>query len=175
MKNEETEGLVSDKLSLNLAIVGGGNTCKTLLENLRNDAFDYLEINILGVCDLDPEAEGFLLAKKMGIYVTDKFQELCNIEGLHAVIELTGSEEVLLEIIRIRPGGVGVLEYHVGMLLKDLFLGKQRLRSVEHRLLLEKMGADFLIHQANERIAIVNPDFKLIEVNEAYLKAAAMR
>ena len=169
--NEESLKNEFERSSLNLAIVGGGSECKSLLELLHEKPLPYLDINVLGVCDVDPQAEGFKLAKKMGIFTTDKFQDLFEINELDAVIELTGSREILLEMIRLRPKGLGTLDHNFSRLLRNLFLREWRLRLVEQQLLLEKMVADFLIRQANERIAIVNPDFKIIEVNEAYLKA----
>lgn len=35
----------------------------------------------------------------------------------------------------------------------------------------EKGAADFLIQQANERIMVLNPDFSIVEANEAFLKS----
>ena len=161
-----------ERSSLNLAIVGGGSECESLLEILHENPLPHLDIHVLGVCDINPQAQGVKLAKKMGIYTTDKFQDLFEIQDLDVVIELTGSREILLEMIRLRPKGLGTLEHNFSKLLRDLLLRERKLRSEQQQLLLEKMVADFLIRQANERIAILNPDFKIIEVNEAYLKAA---
>ncbi|MFH1351849.1 MAG: ATP-binding protein [Pseudomonadota bacterium] len=167
-----TEECSPNKISFNLAIIGGGRTCKNFLELLQNTPLKFLDINLLGVCDIDPMAVGMSLAKEMGIHTTDNFQDIFKIKNLDAVIELTGSRKVLCEILRYRPKGVGVLEHNIARLIATLFPREQRMKSVEQQLVLEKMAADFLIHQANERISIVNPDFKIIEVNEAYLKAA---
>jgi hypothetical protein len=43
---------------LNLAIVGGGRACKFFLEMLDKESLSGLDIRILGVCDIDPGAEG---------------------------------------------------------------------------------------------------------------------
>ena len=50
--------LSPDKLRLNIAIVGGGRACKFLLQLLENESFPYLNIHLVGVCDLNPAAEG---------------------------------------------------------------------------------------------------------------------
>jgi len=44
--------------AMNLAIVGGGRACKFFIELLQSEPLPYLNINILGVCDINPEAEG---------------------------------------------------------------------------------------------------------------------
>jgi len=96
--------------------VGGGKACKFFLDLLLSESFTYLKINIIGVCDINPEAEGLVLAKELGIYTTSNFQDLFKIKDLDSIIELTGKKEVLLEIIRLRPKGVGVLEHNIGRL-----------------------------------------------------------
>ena len=75
------------KLELNIAIVGGGRTCKFLLELLKNESFPYLNIHLVGVCDINPEAEGLLMARQMGIYTTDNFKDLFNIKHPTSNIE----------------------------------------------------------------------------------------
>ncbi|UCD31316.1 MAG: PAS domain-containing protein, partial [Desulfobacterales bacterium] len=158
-------------LSLDLGIVGGGKACKYFLELLANNPFPYININIVGICDINPEAEGLLLAKEMGIYTTNNFNELYKIEDLDHIIELTGSREVLLEVIRNKPKGIGILEHNFGYLLRNLFEADLRLISMEQQLMVEKTVSDFLIQQSTAAIVILNPDFTIAEANEAYLKA----
>lgn len=157
--------------SINLAIVGGGKACKFFLEILNDELFPFLNINIVGVCDINPEAEGLILAKDLGIYTTNDFQELFKIEDLDSIIELTGSRKVLLEIIRLRPKRVGVIEHNIGRLMRRLFEVNQSLKSAEKQLVQKKMFSDFLIQQSTAAIVILNTDFTIAETNEAYLKA----
>ncbi len=156
--------------TINLAIVGGGRACKYFIELFYDERFPFLDINIVGVCDINPEAEGFVLAKKLGIYTTNNFQDLFKIKELDSIIELTGSQEVLLDIIRLRPKGVGVIEHNIGRLLRNLFDIDERLQLTEHQLIVEKMFSDFLIQQSTAAIMILNTDFTIAETNEAYLK-----
>ncbi|MBW2573125.1 MAG: PAS domain-containing protein [Deltaproteobacteria bacterium] len=157
--------------TINLAIVGGGRACKYFLDLLRSESFTYLTINVVGVCDINPEAEGFVLAKELGIYITKNFQNLFKIKDLDSIIELTGKKDVLLEIIRLRPKGVGVLEHNIGRLMRRLFEVDQRLRSAEEQLVFEKNFSDFLIQQSTAAIVILNTDFEIVETNDPYLKA----
>jgi signal transduction histidine kinase len=170
-KNEITTQPPEKKL-LNVAIVGGGKACKFFLEFLHNNTSPYLNFNVLGVCDIDPEAEGFLLAKEMGIYTTSNLEDTLKIRDLDGVIELTGSREVLLELIRLRPKGLGVLGHNISRLLRGLVIKDQQLKSAEKQILLEKTATDFLIKQANERISVLSPDFLIVEANQAYVRAA---
>ncbi len=157
--------------TLNLAIVGGGKACKYFLELLKSEPLPFLNIHIMGVCDINPEAEGLLLAKKQGIYTTDNFQDIFEIPELGGIIELTGNRDVLLEIIRLRPQKIGVIEHNIGRMLRKLFEVNQSLNLATQRLALKKTFSDFLIQQSTAAIVIVNTDFTIAEVNEAYLIA----
>jgi signal transduction histidine kinase len=171
MMNEANE-YIPGKSPLNLAIVGGGKACRVFLQLLQKEPFPTLNIRIVGVCDVNPKAEGLRLASEMGIYTTDNFLDLFTIKDLDAVIELTGSRELLLELISQKPQGLGVLEHNIGRFLRYLYLGNQELQSAQQQVASEKGASDFLMQQSNERIAVLNPDFLIVEANEAYLKAA---
>ncbi len=157
--------------SINLAIVGGGKACKYLLELLRSEPFLFLDISVKGVCDINPEAEGLVLAKELGIYTTNNFLDLFEIKDLDSIVELTGSRDVLLEIIRLRPKGVGVFEHNIVRLMRQLFELNQRLNSAKQQLALEKTFSEFLIQQSTAAIVVINTDFTIAEINEPYLKA----
>jgi len=154
---------------LNVAIVGGGRTCRFFLERLQQDLFPYLHIHIVGVCDIDDTAEGLVLARKMNIFTTRNFKDLFEIESLDGILELTNSRDVLLELINLRPRRVGIIEHNIGQLMKNLFQMYQRLESAEHQAVLEKMISEFVIQQVNDKIVILSPDFTIIDANEAYL------
>jgi len=159
-----------EKLSLNLGIVGGGRACKYFLELLRNETLPYLDIHLVGVCDINPEAEGFLLAREMGIYTTGDFRDIFRIKGLEGIIELTNSEDVLLDLIHHRPKRVGIIEHNIGRFIRTLYLIDQQLKSAEKQVVMEKMISEFLIKQAKQRIIVLNTDFTIEDINEAYLE-----
>ena len=166
----ETADHLLRKLPLKLAIVGGGRACKFFLESAKNDFFPLLDIQVVGVCDIDPNAEGFLLAREMGIFTTDDFRDLFKIKDLEGIVELTNDEDVFLELVKLRPKGVGVLEHDIGKLIRNLFILSQRLKSAEKQVILEKMSSDFLIQQSDAAIVVLNTDYTIAEANEAYLK-----
>lgn len=161
----------AERAPMNLAIVGGGRACRFFLDLLHTEPFPYLNIKVVGVCDIDPQAQGIRTARQLGIYVTDNVQDLFKLDNLDGVLELTNSEDALLELIRVRPKGVGILEHNIGRLLRRLFEVHQQLQAAEHRVVLEKMASQFLMEQTQEAIVILKPDFTIAECNEAYLKS----
>lgn len=159
----------SEQLSFRLAIVGGGRACKFFLELIKSKSFPLLNIELAGVCDIDPQAEGLIMAQEMGIYTTDDFRDFFKIKNLDGIIELTNNKSVLLDLIQLRPKRVGIVEHNIGSLLRTLFTINQRLKEAEHQVILEKMSSDFLIQQSNAAIAVLNTDFTIAEANESYL------
>ena len=159
------------RLMLNLAIVGGGRACKFFLELLDKEPLPGLNIRIVGVCDINPQAEGMRLAAARGIYTTREFQDLFAIERLDAIIELTNRREVLLELVNQRPKGVGILEHNIGRFIRHFFLTEERLKTTEFQLAGERMISDFLIQQARQRIMVLLPDLTIDDVNSAWLAA----
>ena len=108
--------------------------------------------------------------RRWGLYTTDNLHDLLNIKHLDSVLELTGEKKVLLEIIRLKPRGVGVLEYNISRILRNLLDTNLRLKSAEQKLAAEKHFSSLLIHQSTAAIVFINPDFIIVDVNDAYLK-----
>jgi PAS domain S-box-containing protein len=162
-----------ETLKLNLAIVGGGRTCRYFLELLQKNHFPHLTVNIIGVCDIDPGAEGMLLARELGIPTYDDYHGVINLPDLNGVIELTNDSTVLMDLIRRRPKGVWILEHNIGRMLQKLFLLDQKLKAKDDEVALERMISDILLHHSNDRIVLLDPDFRILDANEGYLKAVA--
>lgn len=169
--NHQNTNTMSGKLSLNLAIVGGGKACRFFIELFRQGALPYADINIVGVCDINPEAVGFKLAKKLGIFTTQNFQELFEIKGLNGVIELTKDRDAYLELVRHSPENLWILDHNVGRVFYSLYVLNKELATKEREAALVKVVSEFLLQYANERIVVLNPDFTIMDANEAYIRA----
>ncbi len=155
---------------LHLAIVGCGRACKFFIEHLETSDFPYVDIQIVGVCDINPDAQGMITARKKGIFTTSDFRDLFHLEKLDSIMELTGHRHVLLQLIQQCPAGVGVVDHNISRLMRSLFFAGHRLQAIEQELLAQKMSSDFLIRHSNAAIAVLNTDFTIMEANECYLK-----
>ncbi len=158
-------------LSLNLAIVGGGQACRFFLELLEKESLPELDIRIVGVCDINPEAEGLRLAAAKGIYTTADFKDLFRLPDLDGIIELTNRRDVLMELVSLRPKGVGIIEHNIGRFIRNFYITEQRLKSAEAQLAGERMTSDFLIQQARQKIMVLRSDFTVMDVNDPFLVA----
>ena len=96
---------------LRTAIVGGGRGCESVLRMAREDRLGRFRMDIVGVADLDEEAPGMVLARKLGMEtVTTEYSDLYEIPKLDLIIELTGSDAVRNEIEQTRPHSVELID-----------------------------------------------------------------
>ncbi|MGD2022997.1 MAG: PAS domain-containing sensor histidine kinase, partial [Desulfobacterales bacterium] len=81
-------------LKSNIAIVGGGKFCKNMLELFYSDRFEDCRPTIMGVADINEQAEGMVYAKERGIYTTGDFREFYAFQNLQILMELTDDTEL---------------------------------------------------------------------------------
>ena len=98
-------------LKSNIAIVGGGNFCKKLLQLLFSEPFEDCHPTILGIADVDNQAEGRVLAKQMGIFTTADYRELYALKDLQVLMELTADVEFGGIINKEKPTGVELIDH----------------------------------------------------------------
>ncbi len=170
METVETGNFEQEKLSLNLAIVGGGRTCKAFLDLIRKDQPSYLDINVLGVCEINSTASGLATAREMGLYTTDRLSEVLNLPGIDAVLELTNNQ-ALADIMAQKPADVAIIEHNAGRLLETFFSVSRKLASAKKRIALERRSYEVLFQQSNIGIVVLTPDFAIVDANRAYLTA----
>jgi len=103
---------VLDKLlKSKIAIIGGGNFCKKLLQLLFSEPFEDCHPTILGVADTNGKADGFLYAKQLGIFTTHNYHELYRLKNLQVLMELTSDIELGGVINKEKPAGVELIDH----------------------------------------------------------------
>nr|NJM04807.1 PAS domain-containing protein [Desulfobacula sp.] len=161
---------VKNKFSLNLGIVGGGRACLYFLNLLETTSFPYLDLNITGVCDINPGAVGMVKAEQSGIPTFKNFHDLFKNTSPDAVIELTNSKS-LPELIALRPDHVGVIEHNIGRLLRTLFEMNQDLAKTKAQAVLDRGYYEILFQQTNLGVVVLDTAFNIVDANQVYLDA----
>ena len=158
----------------NIAIIGGGTRCRALLEMLAEERFKHLKAKIVAVADINPEAPGFLLAKEQGIYTTDDYRDLPHLENLDLIIELTGKEELLKDLIKNKPPQVQVLDYTISRLVGDMLTITGEFEAREQDLSFSQRMTNTLFAGIKEPVFLLQPDFRIADANEAMLNQLGM-
>jgi PAS domain S-box-containing protein len=95
--------VINELLKSNIAIVGGGRFCKDLLELLYSEQFQDQRPSIIGVADKNMQAEGLAYARQMGVYTTDDYRDLFELENLEVLMELTTDLRLGVILSLIKP------------------------------------------------------------------------
>ena len=103
--------MLNQLLKSNIAIIGGGKFCKRLLQLLFSEPFKDHRPTILGVSDINGNAEGLVYAGQLGIFTTADYRELYRLKDLQILMELTTDEELGGIINREKPNGVELIDH----------------------------------------------------------------
>jgi PAS domain S-box-containing protein len=114
----------------NVAIVGGGKFCRKLIKFYREYDLSPQKPAILGVADINAEAEGLSYAAQQGIFTTQDFKELYLIEGLQIILEITHDPSLPATIRKTKPADVMLLDHFHSRYLWDSLQVENLQRSV---------------------------------------------
>ena len=103
-----------------IALVGGGRFCEKLLKHLFSDHFNGRHPEVLGVADINTDAVGMVYARSMGIHTCSDFREICQLEGLDTIIEVTWDLDLAQRIATFKPADVELVDHQDSRFLWDL-------------------------------------------------------
>jgi len=157
------------RVGVNIAIIGGGTRCKALLKMFSAERFKHLKAKVVAVADINPEAPGFLLAQEQGIYTTTDYRDLPHLDNLDLIVELTGKEELLDDLIRNKPPQVQVLDYTISRLIGDMISFSGEFEARERDLDFSQSMINTLFAGMREPLFLLRRDFRILDVNEPML------
>lgn len=125
-----------------IAIVGGGQGGTTIL-----GAFHGIEeFELLGLCDVNPEAPGIKVAKQLGVPAYVDLGELMNQPGLEVIIEATGSPRVREAIENMKPESAVLMDSCMANIMMTFVEGHERtLKAARSKKEAFRTAAPFLI------------------------------
>jgi len=119
---------------VNIALVGGGAGCKSLIMFLETHSLRHNQVNVVGVADPNENAPGLVYARDKGIYTTRDFRDFFGLEDLHLLIEITGSDDVLDEIMKTKPRHLRVMGHLSARLFWEVIELQEEKVACERRL-----------------------------------------
>ena len=103
----------------NVAIVGGGEFCYKLIEFFRSQDRAPAKPTIIGVADIDPNAMGLNVARKLEVFTTSDYTRLYDLEGLDVILEITHDPNLAAVIARTKPDHVQLVDHFQARYLWD--------------------------------------------------------
>ena len=158
---------------LHVAVVGGGRACYDLIKNVHEGRLTRLNIQFVGVSSLHGDAPGFQYARRLGIFTTTHYPDLYDRPKLNLIIELTGSDEILEDLLRHKPKGVSLIDHRTARILWVPLLKEAAESDLESLLVYhkkKKQHTQTILDSLPYRIMVVNEDMTIAAVNRTFLK-----
>ncbi len=161
---------------MKIAVVGGGNRCRNLLDLIEKHSFSEISPKIVAVADKKDDAPGLVKARENGLFVTNDYNDLFDRDDIDLIMELTGDQDVFNEILKKKKKTVRAVAhwiinflYEISVALNSQVLAKQRLKE-------QRARCDVIMNVAiNEKVMVISPDYRIIDANENLLKKAGLR
>lgn len=154
---------------LNVAIVGGGAGCKAIMDMMFAKKLGRLQMKLIGVADINPEAVGYRYAQKKGIYTTKDYRDLYKLKNLHMIINLTGRDEVATEISQTKPDHIRLMDQVATRLFQDIFqIETERIaerKRVEQALLEDGRFLQSVFNAMQDGMTVLDCELNIIRVN----------
>lgn len=160
-----------------VGVVGGGEACYELLKNIQDGHLDKFNLKVVGVACQNDQAPGYRYAQELGLFTTARYQDLYSLPGLNTIIELTGSEAVMEDLLRTKPRGVSLLDHRVARVLWIPLLQKAGGSDLETLLAYHKnmrKNTQRVLDSLPYKLMVVNKDKTINMVNQTFLKAAGL-
>ncbi len=115
-----------------MGIVGGGSFCRKLIEFFLTEDLSPHKPAIIGVADINPQAEGLVFAQRLGIFTTADYTRLYNLQGLQVILEITRERDLAAAIAKTLPKHVKLVDhFHARYLWDSLQIENLRHRTLE--------------------------------------------
>ncbi len=95
---------------LRIAIIGGNNPCKRILEILMGPGLKELAPEVMMVADNLTHSEGILYAKEKGIRVTSDYNDICALFGVDVILKLKNDAILSCILEKINTERVSIID-----------------------------------------------------------------
>ena len=114
----------------NVAIIGAGPDCLAIMDMISRVQLRQLQMHIVGIADINPQAPGLGQAHALNIFTTSNYKDLFSIPDLDLIIELTGDPDFSQAIQHEKPVHVHLMDHTVAKLFWDFRgLGDEKLHA----------------------------------------------
>jgi two-component system, NtrC family, sensor kinase len=156
----------SSRSAINIAIVGGDDLCRELLERTSYDNQPHgIGAPILAVAEPDPNQPGRKLAERLGLLTFDSYHSLYHPDyNIHLIIILTPDQKIFDDILSTRPPRIRILSYQVfNLFWNAIGRGESKLRE-------QKKAMETIVNGIQDFILVISPDLEILDANESFLQ-----
>jgi two-component system NtrC family sensor kinase len=167
MENPSSEKIAPlNPPKLRLAIVGGGRRCQAILQRFDTFSLELLGVEIVGVADLNPEAEGLKKAARRGIFTTADFHDLLTRKAPDLILELTDNEEMIRKITQHKPASAGIIDHNAFPFFNSVLSLNQELIENQDEISNTRSLAQAMTEATSEAAMILDLDYHILQIND---------
>lgn len=156
-------------LILNVGVVASGSRCLPIMKNFQTMDPSRLRLRLVAIATIQKCSSCEHYAREINIDIYEDYHQLLAIEYLDLILELTGDDEILCDILRRKRPAVGILDRQASMLLLDLaFLYSQVDRREAELTLATSFAASFL-EASPDGVLVIDRDYRIINYNSSPL------
>ena len=162
--------------------VGGGAGCRDVLDLFLQGQLAILDLEILAVVDIDPDAPGMAFARRQGWPTMTDLEKALALDGLELIIELTGSEDALDKIIFNMPPGVRLMDHVMARVFWDLEELTQTIRqqlrektALEARMAKDRAELQEILDNLPDSVMVIDKDRRILRVNRRFEEVSGKR
>ncbi len=133
---------------IKVGIIGGGHGGTSILNVLNT----LHEAEVIGICDINPDAAGLALARELKTPAFSSYSDLLNQPDLELVFEVTGSNSVREAVHQDCPVGVDVVDAQVAKLMMDLFEELLKINKKLQNEINERKKVEEALLESNEKL-----------------------
>ncbi|HHW02125.1 MAG TPA: sigma 54-interacting transcriptional regulator [Thermoanaerobacterales bacterium] len=147
---------------LRVGIIGAGKGGSALLEAFR----DFKNIEVVGVADINPQAPGIKIARRLGIKCFDIFSKLLCESEVDVVFDVTGDEAVASTLRNSLSQNTTLVEGRAANILLAIIREREQLLKIKET----KEQLSIILNSAQEGIQMVDAQGIIQYVNQGYTR-----
>jgi PAS domain S-box-containing protein len=99
-----------DLKGLKLAIIGGGDPCREILDRFTGPDLIKLDIQVLMVADTIEISKGFIRARELNIPTSKDYHAVCNLSGLDLILKLKNDDLLSCILEKVNTERVSIID-----------------------------------------------------------------
>jgi two-component system NtrC family sensor kinase len=160
---------------MNIAIVGGGTRCRTLLDSIEKHTFREMHPRVVAVADPNEQAPGLVKAKEKGLFVTGDYNDFFERDDIDLIIELTGKQDVYNDILLKKKETVRAINHKTATLFWEFTLSSRIEQKARRKLQETRAIYNVLINELiQEDVIVMASNYRVLDINETLAKKLGM-
>ena len=152
---------------MNIAVVGGGTRCRTLLDSIEKHTFRELHPKVVAVADPNEQAPGLVKARQKGLFVTGDYNDFFERDDIDLIIELTGKEDVYNDILLKKKETVRAINHKTATLFWEFTLSSRIEQKARRKLQETRAIYNVLINELiQEDVIVMASNYRVLDINE---------